>query len=64
MAMSSIAGLRVIIKLFNLFDYSQRSECEQGECGAIVIISTVVPTKSDSDAMMSLQSYQGLRIDR
>ena len=26
--------------------------------------STVVPTKSDSDVMFCLQSYQGLRIDR
>ena len=27
------------------------------------IRSTVVPTKSDSDAMFCLQSYKGLRID-
>ena len=27
-------------------------------------VSTVVPTKSDSETMFCLQSYQGLRIDR
>ena len=26
--------------------------------------ATVVPTKSDSDAMFCLQSYEGIRIDR
>ena len=26
--------------------------------------ATVLPAKSDSDAMFCLQSYQGLRIDR
>ena len=34
---------------------------------AVVVVHvrpcTVVPTKSDSDVMFSLQSYQGLRID-
>ena len=34
MAMSSIAGLRVIIKLFNLLGNSQRSECEHINCRA------------------------------
>ena len=27
-------------------------------------VGTVVPTKSDSDVMLCLQSYQGLRIAR
>ena len=29
-----------------------------------ILTPTVVPAKSDSDAMLCLQSYQGLRIDR
>ena len=30
----------------------------------LIFIPTVVPTRSDSDLMFCLQSYQGLRIDR
>ena len=30
----------------------------------IVFTNTVVPTKSDSDAIVCLQRYQGLKIDR
>ena len=37
--------------------------CLYEEC-LIKPAGTVVPTKSDSDAMFCLQSYQGLRIDR
>ena len=29
-----------------------------------MVMFTVLPANSDSDAMLSLQSYQGLRIDR
>ena len=29
-----------------------------------MLVSTVLPAKSDSDVMFCLQSYQGLRIDR
>ena len=31
---------------------------------ADVCVATILPAKSDSDAMLCLQSYQGFRIDR
>ena len=30
----------------------------------VCLVLTVLPAESDSDAMLSLQSYRGLRIDR
>ena len=30
----------------------------------LCVLSTVVPTKSDSDVIFCLQSYKGLRIDK